>query len=123
MSQQMHYDESGREHQGTPVDTYDAGYQGGYRDPFAGASGQKISYGNVSFQGGTDRGPSPGMRLALAIVSVVMLVPLAGIVFGITLGAASGDFLSLVAALIGMGLITLYQTVARSKSDQWLESA
>jgi hypothetical protein len=107
MSQQMHYDESGRERQGTPIDTYDPGYQAGYRDPFAGAAGQKISYGNVSFQGGTDRGPTAGQRLALAIVSVVMLVPLAGIVFGITLGAASGNFLGLVAALIGMGLICL----------------
>ena len=40
MSQEMRYDEGGREGQRPPVDTYDAGYQAGaYRDPFAGAFG------------------------------------------------------------------------------------
>lgn len=95
MSQQMHYDEAGQERQ-----QY-GGYQSGYRDPFAGSPGQKLSFPDINASSG---GVSPGQRLALAIVSVVMLVPLAGIIFGITLGGPGG-FFGLVAALIGLGLI------------------
>lgn len=96
MSQQMHYDEAGQERQ-----QYGPDYRSGYRDPFAGSSGQKLSFPDIHAGSG---GVTPGQRLALAIVSVVMLVPLAAIVFGITLGG-SGGFFSLVAALIGIGLI------------------
>lgn len=96
MSQQMHYDEAGQERQ-----QYGTDYQSGYRDPYAGSAGQKLSFPDINAGSG---GVTAGQRLALAIVSVVMLVPLAAIVFGITLGG-SGGFFSLVAALIGIGLI------------------
>jgi len=99
MSQQMHYDEAGQERQ-----QYGADYRSGYRDPFAGSAGQKLSFPDINAGSG---GVTAGQRLALAIVSVVMLVPLAGIVFGITLGGSSGGFFSLVAALIGLGVICL----------------
>ena len=103
MSQEMHYDEGGRERQRPPMDTYDAGYQAPYRDPFAGASGQKLSMPQFSQQ--SSQALSAGQRLALAIVSVVMLVPLSGIIFGTALGAGGG--LSLLGGLIGLGLICL----------------
>ncbi|HEV2580143.1 MAG TPA: hypothetical protein VGT44_04750 [Ktedonobacteraceae bacterium] len=99
MSQQMHYDEAERERQGAPIDHYDAGYQGGYRDPYAG--GQKISFGNTSFQDVKDKTASAGQRLALAIVSVAMLVPLAGIIMGTTFT----QFFSLVGGLIAMAIV------------------
>jgi hypothetical protein len=103
MSQEMRYDEGGREGQKSPMDTYDAGYQGGaYRDPFAGASGQKLS---TPYQQQSNSSLSAGQRLALAIVSVVMLVPLSGIIFGTALGAGGG--LALLGGLIGLGLICL----------------
>ena len=103
MSQEMRYDEGGREGQRPPMDTYDAGYQGGvYRDPFAGASGQKLS---MPFPQQSNSSLSAGQRLALAIVSVVMLVPLSGIIFGIAAGVGGG--LALLGALIGLGLICL----------------
>jgi hypothetical protein len=98
MSQQMHYDDPGRERQ-----QYDPGYRAAYPDPFSGSSGQKLSFPDVHVGSG---GVSAGQRLALAIVSVVMLVPLAGIVFGISLGSGGG-FFNLVGALIGLGLICL----------------
>ncbi len=104
MSQEMHYDESGREGQRPPVDTYDAGYQAGaYRDPFAGAPGQKLS---MPYAQQSNRTLSAGQRLALAIVSVVMLVPLSGIIFGTAIGAGGGGF-ALLGGLIGLGLICL----------------
>ena len=103
MSQEMRYDEGGREGQRPPMDTYDTGYQAGaYRDPFAGASGQKLS---MPFQQQSNSSLSAGQRLCLAIVSVVMLVPLSGIIFGIAAGAGGG--LSLLGALIGLGVICL----------------
>ncbi len=103
MSQEMRYDEGGRESQRPPMDTYDAGYQtGAYRDPFAGASGQKLS---MPFQQQSNPALSAGQRLALAIVSVVMLVPLSAIIFGTALGAGGG--LALLGGLIGLGLICL----------------
>ncbi len=104
MSQEMRYDESGREHQRPPVDTYDAGYQGGaYRDPFAGASGQKLS---MPYAQQSNQTLSAGQRLALAIVSVVMLVPLSGIIFGTAIGSGAGGF-ALLGGLIGLGVICL----------------
>jgi hypothetical protein len=95
MSQQMHYDEAGQERQ--PY----GNYQSGYRDPFAGSPGQKLSFPDMNAASG---GLSAGQRLALAIVSVVMLVPLAGIVFGVSMGA-SGGFFGPIVGLIGLGLI------------------
>lgn len=98
MSQQhMEYDEPNRQGQATPFDTYDAGY----REPVGGTaySGQKL-YAQVPVN--TDR-TRMGMRLALAIVSLALLVPLAGIIFGIL--AQSGDFLGPIYALIAMGLV------------------
>jgi hypothetical protein len=99
MSQQMHYDEAERPH--TPIDSYDPGYQAGYRDPFTGASGQKISFSDVSYQANRDRGVSAGQRLALAIVSVVMLVPIIAIIMGTTVG----QFFSFVGGLIALALV------------------
>ena len=52
------------------------GYQAGYQDPFIASSGQKISSRDFG------RGASAGQRLALAIVSVVMLVGATAIIFG-----------------------------------------
>ena len=108
MSQEMQYDEGGRERQRPPMDTYDAGYQGGaYRDPFAGASGQKLSMPSMpSYTQQPNQTLSAGQRLALAIVSVVMLVPLSGIIFGIAIGSGAGGF-ALLGGLIGLGLICL----------------
>lgn len=102
MSQEMRYDEGGLERQRPPVDTYDAGYQGGaYRDPYAGAPGQKMS---MPYAPQSNQALSAGQRLALAIVSVVMLVPLSGIIFGTAIGSGAGGF-ALLGGLIGLGLI------------------
>ena len=72
MSQQMNYDEGMGERQSSPYQ----GYQAGYQDPFIASSGQKISSRDFG------RGASAGQRLALAIVSVVMLVGATSIIFG-----------------------------------------
>ena len=101
MSQQMHYDETGQERPRTPINSYDSGYQAGYGDPYAGASGQKISFSDVSFQASRDRGVSAGQRLALAIVSVVMLIPAVAIIMGTTVG----QFFSFIGGLIALALI------------------
>lgn len=95
MSQQrMDYDESNRQEQEPHFDNYGAGY----RDPFSGSyAGQKLS----SQQGPGNSNVPAGMRLALAIVSVVMLVPLSAIV----LGTAGGGIFS--GGLIALGLVCL----------------
>lgn len=93
MSQQrMDYGESNRQEHEPPFDNYGAGY----KDPFSGSyAGQKLS----SQKGlGTNNVPA-GMRLALAIVSVVMLVPLSAIILGT---AGDGVFSG---GLIALGLI------------------
>ncbi len=72
MSQQMNYDEGMGERQSPPYQ----GYQAGYQDPFIASSGQKLSSRDFG------RGASAGQRLALAIVSVVMLVGATVIIFG-----------------------------------------
>ena len=72
MSQQMNYDEGIGERQSPPYQ----GYQAGYQDPFIASSGQKLSTQDLG------RGASAGQRLALAIVSVVMLVGATSIIFG-----------------------------------------
>jgi len=93
MSQRMEYNEGAPQQQAD----YDDGYQGGYHDPFAPstAPGQKLG---MTFQAAS-RSPSAGQRLALAIVSVCIFVPLAAITLGIS--TAFGGF-----GLIG-GLIIL----------------
>ena len=97
MSQQhMEYDEPNRQGQEAHYGNYDAGY----RDPFQGSaySAQKIyTQAPVS-----DDRPKAGMRLALAIVSLALLVPLAGIIMGIT---ASFGFLGAIYGLIGLGVV------------------
>ena len=95
MSQQrMDYDEGNRQQQEPHYDNYESGY----KDPFIGSyAGQKLS----SQQGLGSSNGQAGMRLALAIVSVVMLIPLTAIIFG-TLG---GGFFS--GGLIALGIICL----------------
>ncbi len=72
MSQQMNYDEARGERQSPPFQ----GYEAGYHDPFIASPGQKLSMRDFG------RGASAGQRLALAIVSIVMLVGVTGILFG-----------------------------------------
>jgi hypothetical protein len=72
MSQQMNYDEEMGERQPPPYQ----GYQANYQDPFIASSGQKLSSRDFG------RGASAGQRLALAIVSVVMLAFVTAVIFG-----------------------------------------
>ena len=72
MSQQMNYDEGISERQTPPYQ----GYQAGYQDPFIASSGQKISSRDFG------KGASAGQRLALAIVSIVLLLGATAIIFG-----------------------------------------
>jgi hypothetical protein len=72
MSQQMNYNEGIGERQTPPYQ----GYQVGYQDPFIASSGQKISSRDFG------RGASAGQRLALAIVSIVLLLGATAIIFG-----------------------------------------
>ena len=72
MSQQMHYDKNNGERQSPPYQ----GYGGSYQDPFIASSGQKISSRDFG------RSASAGQRLALALVSIVMLVGATAIIFG-----------------------------------------
>ena len=72
MSQQMNYDEGMGERQSPPYQ----GYGGSYQDPFIASSGQKLSTQEFG------KGASSGQRLALAIVSIVLLVGATAIIFG-----------------------------------------
>ena len=72
MSQQMNYEEGIGEHQSPPYQ----GYRAGYQDPFIASSGQKLSTQEFG------RGASAGQRLALAIVSIVLLLGATAIIFG-----------------------------------------
>lgn len=94
MSQQMEYNESASQQQAG----YDNGYQGDYHDPFAppNAPAQKLG---ITYQTATRSTPSAAQRLALAIVSVCIFVPLAAVTLGIS--TAFGGF-----GLLG-GLIML----------------
>jgi hypothetical protein len=96
MSQQMEYEENNRQRQEPPLDQYDAGY----RDPFLHNpyTGQKIPPQSVGYGSSV----SAGQRLALAIVSLALLVPISGIVLGILHG---DGFFGTVSALIGLGLV------------------
>lgn len=97
MSQQMEYEEGRGEQQVPPFNNYQSGYQ---QDPFMGSYGQKLSSPADIHQG-----VSVGQRLALAIVSIVMLVPLTGIVLGIT--GSQDNVLALIGGLIALGVICL----------------
>ena len=89
--QQMNYDDTNRQQQASSFDTYEAGY----KDPFMNTFGaQKLSAQPMS-----SNAPSPGMRLALAIVSICALIPLSGIILGVF--ASSG---LIIAGLIGLGV-------------------
>ena len=70
--QQMHYDENSSERQSPPYQ----GYGGSYQDPFIASTGQKLSTQEFG------RGASAGQRLALAIVSIVLLLGATAIIFG-----------------------------------------
>lgn len=96
MSQQrMEYDDTNRQGQ------YE-NYEAGYRDPFQepAYSAQKVhTQAPISH----DR-PGAGMRLALAIVSVALLVPLTAIILGI---ASGFGFLGPIYGLIGLGVVCI----------------
>jgi hypothetical protein len=99
MSQQMEYEEGERRYQGGYSTAGNQQSQGvNFDDHFAGFSGQKI--GQFS-----SRAPSPGQRLALAIVSLVALVALASIILGIAV-AGIGGYLGLVGGLIGLAIVS-----------------
>jgi hypothetical protein len=72
MSQQMNYDEDSGQRQSPPYQ----GYQASYQDPFIASSGQKLSMRDYG------HGANAGQRLALAIVSVVMLIGATAIILG-----------------------------------------
>ena len=103
MSQQhMDFEESGRGYQAQ------APYPGSREgmpvsdDAFSGVSGQKL--GQYSF----GMSASPGQRLALAIVSLCLLVPLAAIILGI---ATSFGSFGIIFGLIVMGLVCVTMMV------------
>jgi hypothetical protein len=97
MSQQMDYEEGRSERQAPPHNSYQSGYS---QDPFMGSYGQKISTPVDA-----SRGASVGQRMALAIVSICMLVPLTAIILGIT--GSQNSVLTLIGGLIALGLICL----------------
>ena len=92
MSQQhMNFDEVNRQQQTPQFDNYESGY----RDPFMNTFGaQKISAQPLG------RGASAGQRLALAIVSICVLIPLSGIILGVFAGANL-----ILAGLIALGVV------------------
>ena len=96
MSQQMHYDENNGERQSPPYQ----GYGGSYQDPFIASSGQKLSSRDFG------RGASAGQRLALAIVSIVMLVGATAIIFGNS-NIIVTPFLMIAFALICLTIIAV----------------
>lgn len=96
MSQQMNFDEGIGERQTPPYQ----GYQAGYQDPFIASSGQKLSSRDFG------RGASAGQRLALAIVSVVMLVFVTAVIFG-NPGIVVTPFLMLAFGLICVTVIVV----------------
>jgi hypothetical protein len=71
MSQQMHFDEEERSYQASYTPTLEEG-SGSYNRGYTTMPGQKLGAPYQQDQGG--RGASAGQRLALAIVSVVMLI-------------------------------------------------
>ncbi len=98
MSQQMEYEEGARGYQGGYSTAGNQQSQGvNFDDHFAGFTGQKIG----QFSG---HAPTAGQRLALAIVSLVLLVPLTAIILGFAVSGIGG-FFGLVGGLIGLGLV------------------
>lgn len=100
MSQQMNFEEQ-RGYQATYSSPENSGQSFEYGDHFAGQTGQKL--GQINFTP-SSHSASAGQRLALAIVSVIVLIPLAGILVG-SHGAAS--FFLIVSGLIALGLVCL----------------
>ena len=99
MSQQhMDFEESGHGYQAQAPYPGSRESAPGFDDAFSGVSGQKL--GQYSF--GTSA--SPGQRLALAIVSLCLLVPLTGIALGIM--SSVGPF-GVITGLITLGIICL----------------
>jgi|SRR5215471_6894189 len=99
MSQQeMNYEEPNRGYQAQAP--YSPGQEGspGFDDAFSGFSGQKLGQYNFG------RSASAGQRLALAIVSLCLLVPLTGICLGIM--SSVGAF-GVITGLITLGIICL----------------
>ena len=96
MSQQMNYDEGIGERQTPPYQ----GYQASYQDPFIASTGQKLSSGDFG------RGASAGQRLALAIVSIVMLVVASAIIFGNS-GILVTPFLMIAFGMICLTIIAV----------------
>lgn len=95
MSQQMNFEEEQRGyHQASYISTIEEG-SGSYQQQFATPPAQKVG---ITYSGGS-RMASAGQRLALAIVSVCMLVPLMGIV-----ASDSSDFLATVIKLVGFAV-------------------
>ena len=99
MSQQhLDFEESGRGYQAQAPYPGSRESAPGFDDAFSGVSGQKL--GQYSFGGSV----SSKQRLALAIVSLCLLVPLAGIILGIS--TSFGSF-GIINGLIIMGLVCL----------------
>ena len=96
MSQQMNYDEGIGERQTPPYQ----GYQASYQDPFIASTGQKLSSRDFG------RGASAGQRLALAIVSIVMLVVASAIIFGNS-GIIVTPFLMIAFGMICLTIIAV----------------
>jgi hypothetical protein len=93
MSQHMEFDEANRQQQQEPH------YTAGYGDPFLSIDErQKLSAQNS----GSSKGVPAGMRLALAIVSVCILIPLSAI----TLTIGDNPF-ALIRGLIALGVVCL----------------
>ncbi len=85
---------------------YSEGYRAGtqYNDQLADAVAQRL---RVEFRSGSQpsRGASPGQRLALAIVSLALLVPLLGIILGAF--ASAGFFTILAVGLVCLAIIVV----------------
>ncbi len=96
--QQMNSDEMNSPQREAPYNNYQTGYRDP-QDPFTDSSyaGQKISFNSGS-------APSAGQRLALAIVSLGILIPLIAIITGT---AFEVGFLGVVGGLIGIGLVCI----------------
>ena len=74
-------------------------YGAGYNNPFVGSPGeQKLSPQSM----GSGRNAPAGMRLALAIVSLAVLVPIS--IVALSLGDSPFDLLK---GLVGLGLVCL----------------
>jgi hypothetical protein len=97
--QQMNFDETNRQRQEPPIENYETGY----RDPFINSYGGGLKL-SPQGSGSNSSDSSLRVRMILAIVSIVMLVPISGIVLGIASG--TGPF-GLIGGLIALGLICI----------------